>query len=191
MTAIQGARPVSRRAAALAVTALLAYVAAVVLANVLTDHFEFVPVWFGVSATAGTYAAGAALFTRDLLQDAAGRRAVLAAILIGAAVSWGLSSPALAAASGAAFLVAELADMAVYTPLRRRGRWAYAVLASNTVGAVVDTFLFLWLAGFPIWQAAPGQLIGKLLWATLLPLLLVTAGGLLWKRQARSKAVTQ
>jgi uncharacterized PurR-regulated membrane protein YhhQ (DUF165 family) len=84
-----------------------------------------------------------------------------------------LSTPQLALASGVAFLVSELADMAVYTPLRRKG-WARAVAASNAVGATVDTLLFLTLAGFPVtWQSVLGQLAGKVLWATLVPVLAV------------------
>lgn len=152
--------------------AFLAYIAAVVAANWLTNTYGFVPVGFGLATTAGTYAAGVALLARDLVQDTAGRMAVLGAVTIGAALSWWLSTPQLAIASGAAFLVAELADMAVYTPLRKRG-WARAVLASNAVGAVLDTVVFLWLAGFPILPAVPGQLVGKVLLATGAPVLLV------------------
>ena len=71
--------------------------------------------------------------------------------------------------------MAELADMAVYTPLRDRG-WARAVLASNVVGGILDTLIFLWLAGFPIVAATvTGQLVGKIVWATLLPVTAVTA----------------
>jgi hypothetical protein len=154
--------------------ALASYVTTVVAANWLTDRYGFVPVGFWLTTTAGTYAAGAALLARDALQDAAGRRAVLVAIGIGAALSAWLSTPQLAIASAAAFLIAETCDMAIYTPLRRHG-WARAVLASNAVGAVLDTVVFLWLAGFPIASAAPGQLVGKLLWATAAPVLLVLA----------------
>lgn len=154
------------------IAAVLAYLVSIIAANWLTSRYGFVPVWPGVHALAGTYAAGAALLARDLVQDTAGRRAVLAAIVAGAALSWWLSTPQLALASGAAFLIAETADMTVYTPLRRRG-WARAVLASNAVGAVIDTAVFLWLAGFPIAAAMPGQLIGKGLWATAVPVLAV------------------
>lgn len=155
------------------IAALLAYVAAVVAANWLTARFGFWPVGFGLATTAGTYAAGAALLARDFLQDVAGRCAVLAAIGIGAALSVWLSTPHLALASGVAFLVAEVADMAVYTPLRRKG-WARAVLASNVVGGVLDTVVFLTLAGFPLAAAMPGQLVGKIVWATAAPVLLIS-----------------
>lgn len=151
------------------------YAGAVVAANVLTSHYGLVPVLPGLVTTAGTYAAGAALLLRDGVQETAGRWAVVAAIAVGGLVSWATSTPALALASAAAFLLAEGVDMAVYTPLRERG-WARAVLVSNVVGAVVDTLLFLTLAGFPLTASViGGQLVGKLLWATLLPVIAVKA----------------
>lgn len=163
----------SRRSIAAAGAAVATYTGSIVAANWLTNRYGLVPVAPGLAATAGTYAAGAALLARDVVQDTAGRWMVVAAIAAGGALSWAMSSPALAVASTAAFLAAELADMAVYTPLRKQG-WARAVLASNTVGAVVDTFLFLWLAGFGITTTlVAGQLVGKLVWATVLPVAIV------------------
>ncbi|NNJ04174.1 VUT family protein [Streptomyces sp. PKU-MA01144] len=152
----------------LGTAALTAYATSITAANILTARYGLVPVAPGMLTTAGTFAAGAALLLRDVVQDTLGRAAVFAGIAAGAALTWA-TSPALAVASATAFLAAELADMAVYTPLRNRG-WARAVLASNAVGAVVDTLLFLLLAGFPLTAAAVGgQLVGKLAWATLLP----------------------
>lgn len=151
---------------------MLAYICTIVSANWLVEHYGLVSVGFGLMATAGTYAAGAALLLRDGVQDALGRLWVITGIAIGALLTL-LISPALAFASAAAFLLAELADMAVYTPLRAKG-WVRAVVASNTVGAIVDTFIFLWLAGFPLTiQGVGGQLVGKLIWATLIPVALV------------------
>jgi hypothetical protein len=156
------------------VVALTAYTLAIVAANWLTTEYGLVPVGFGLVTTAGTFAAGAALLLRDLVQDTLGRGWVIAGIGAGGLLTWA-TSPALAVASATAFLVAECADMAVYTPLRAGG-WARAVLASNAVGAVVDTLVFLWLAGFPITSAVVGgQLVGKLAWATVLPVAAVLA----------------
>jgi len=155
-------------------TALTAYALTIVAANYLTTRYGMVPVGFGLVTTAGTFAAGAALLLRDVVQDTLGRAWVLVGIATGALLTWA-TSPALAVASATAFLVAESADMAVYTPLRDRG-WARAVLASNAFGAVVDTILFLLLAGFPVTAATVGgQLVGKLAWATLLPVAAVLA----------------
>jgi uncharacterized PurR-regulated membrane protein YhhQ (DUF165 family) len=126
-----------------------------------------VPVGLGLTATAGTYAAGVSLLARDWVHDTAGRPAVLVCIAVGALVSAGLSGSRLAAASAAAFACSELADLFVYQRLRSRG-WAPAAAASNAVGAPVDTVLFLALAGFPIWAAVPGQLWVKIV-ATVVP----------------------
>ena len=73
-------------------------------------------------------------------------------------------APAFALASGVAFLVSELADLAVYTPLERRS-WIGAVALSNTVGLVVDSMLFLALA-FGSQEFLAGQVVGKA-WMTL------------------------
>ena len=152
--------------------AVLAYLGSIVLANWLTATYGLVPVGFGLVATAGTYAAGFAFVARDAVQDTAGRAWVFAALAVGAVLSWWLSTPALAVASAVAFGLSELADMAVYTPLRRRG-YVRAAVASNVVGSVVDTLLFLWLAGFGL---APlivaGQLVGKA-WITVAVVVLV------------------
>lgn len=156
------------------VPALTAYIAAIVAANWLTTRYGLIPMGFGLTATAGTYAAGAALLLRDAVQDVCGWRWVLAGIAAGAVLT-AVTAPALALASTVAFLLAEALDTAVYTPLRERG-WARAALLSGIVGAVIDTYAFLALAGFPITaQAAGGQLVGKALWVTALPVLIVVA----------------
>lgn len=149
----------------------VAYVATVVLANWLTSSFGLVAAGFALLVPAGTYAAGLALGLRDVLQDAAGIRWVLGAIAVGTVVSFVVADPIIAAASGTAFAIAELADLAVYTPLRRRG-WRRALVVSNAVGAVADTLLFLWLAGFPITGASVGgQVLVKAVWCTAAVLL--------------------
>lgn len=157
------------------VLAILAHTLAIVGANVLTARFGLVPVGFGLVTTAGTYAAGAALLARDVVHRYGGAWWSLVAIALGGLLSWLLSTPELALASTAAFALAELADLLVFTPLRKRS-FAGAVVASNAVGAPIDTLVFLSIAGFPItWPVVLGQLLGKLLWATLLPVV-VAAG---------------
>jgi queuosine precursor transporter len=141
-----------------------AYIATVVLANVAVLFWGLVPVGFGLVAPAGVYFAGLAFTLRDLTQEAVGRRPVVVAVLAGAALS-ALLSPALAAASATAFLVSELLDLAVYTPLRR-DHFLSAVFLSNTVGLLADSVLFLWLA-FGSLAFLPGQLLGKLVMTAL------------------------
>lgn len=163
----------ARRHPMLGAAALAAYVLAIVAANWATHRYGLAPVGFGLTATAGTYAAGAALMLRNVVQDALGRRLVLAAIVVGASLS-AFTSPGLALASGVAFGLSELLDMAVYTPLRKRG-WARAVLPASFLGAVVDTFVFLYLAGFPVTRdGVLGQLVGKG-WFVWVPVAIVGA----------------
>ena len=171
------------RAAVVAVTAVSVFAACVAAANWLTSRYGFVPVGLGLSATAGTYAAGLCLLARDWVHDSAGRAAVLAAIGAGGAASAVMAGPRLALASAAAFVLSELADLLVYQPLRRRG-WIRAVIASNAVGAPVDTVLFLSLAGFPVWVAVPGQLLAKAT-ATAIPLLIVVGVRALLRHRLR------
>lgn len=124
-----------------------------------------IPVGFGLQAPSGVLVVGAALVLRDLVQEAGGIRAALGAVVIGTAVSALVAPPALVLASAAAFLLAELADLIVYTPLRRR-RPGLAVVASGLAGALVDSALFLWLA-FGSLDYLTGQVVGKL-WLSLL-----------------------
>jgi uncharacterized PurR-regulated membrane protein YhhQ (DUF165 family) len=69
-------------------------------------------------------------------------------------------------------VIAELADLGVYVWARPRG-FVRAALLSNVVSAPLDTVVFLWVAGFPLtWETVLGQFIGKVLWATVIPLLI-------------------
>lgn len=149
------------------------FLACILLANYVTTEYGMIPVGFGLVATAGTYFAGLTFVLRDSIQDLAGKYAALVLIAVGAGLSYLVSDPFIALASGVAFLAAETADLAVYTPLRRRG-YIRAAIASNVVGAAVDTVLFLWIAGFPIWAALSGQLVGKLA-VTALAVAVITA----------------
>lgn len=145
------------------------FVATVVGANWALQRYGIVPVGLGLSAPAGVYFAGAAFGLRDALHELGGRGWVLAAIATGALVSYVIEDAAtipgghvpIAVASAAAFMLSELADLVVYSPLRDRN-WPTAVVASNVVGAVVDSVLFLWLA-FGSLDHLAGQVWGKTL----------------------------
>lgn len=141
--------------------AVAAFILVIALANYATDQLGLVPIGLGLMVTAGTFFAGAALILRDWVQLTTARWVTWAAILAGAVLSYFLSSPALALASGLAFLVSELVDYGVFTPLKGR-TLAGAVVLSSVISAPIDTVLFLWLAGFPLtWQAVAGQFIVK------------------------------
>lgn len=159
------------------IVAVIAYIATVYGANWAIEQYGFVSVGFGLMAPAGVYFAGLAFTLRDITHDTLGRRWVLVAIVAGALLSYTIS-PAFAAASAAAFLSSELFDFAVYAPLRER-HWLGAVALSNTVGLLVDSVLFLWLA-FGSLAFIEGQIVGKL-WMTAM------AVGVLWTLRNGSK----
>lgn len=122
-----------------------------------------IPVWFGVMAPSGVLWAGLALTVRDVIQRTAGFWWSWLAVAIGAGLS-ALLDPSLAIASASAFFVAETLDLFVYTPLQRKNLYA-AVIASNIVGMVVDSYVFLVVAGMPM-SLILGMVIGKG-WMTL------------------------
>jgi len=120
---------------------------------------------FGITAPSGVLMIGLALVLRDLVQRRLGKGWALVAILAGAALSGFVAPPALVVASTAAFLLSELADFAVYTPLQKRGL-VRAVILSSLVGLCVDSVAFLYLA-FGSLDYLAGQIIGKA-WMVLL-----------------------
>lgn len=119
-----------------------------------------VPVGFGLMAPSGVLMVGAALVLRDIVHEQLGATWALVAIALGAAISALLAPPSLVIASVAAFALAELADFAVYAPLRSRNL-PLAVAASGLVGAAIDSAIFLWIA-FGSLELVEGQILGKL-----------------------------
>ncbi|HMF66117.1 MAG TPA: VUT family protein [Phyllobacterium sp.] len=152
--------------------AFLGFAATIPAANWMIGHVGLcvpgqpclVPVGFGLAAPSGVLMIGAALVLRDVVHERLGALTAFAAILAGAMLSLLFGPPSLAIASALAFATSELADMAVYTPLRERRLYA-AVLLSGLVGAVVDSAVFLWLA-FGSLDYMAGQVLGKL-WMTI------------------------
>jgi uncharacterized PurR-regulated membrane protein YhhQ (DUF165 family) len=153
---------------------VLAFAATIPTANWLIGHVGtecipngpcLLPVGFGLHAPSGVLVVGAALVLRDIVHEQGGARAAFLAIGLGAILSWFFAPPALVVASVAAFLLAELADMAVYAPLRAK-RLVLAVVLSGLIGAAVDSAVFLWLA-FGSLEFIQGQILGKL-WMSLI-----------------------
>jgi queuosine precursor transporter len=84
-------------------------------------------VWSGLAVSAAYVGsvvmanwAGVTLTLRDLLREALGTSGVLAAIVVGTALSWSLASSQIAVASVAAFAVSELVDSVIYSRIRGR-----------------------------------------------------------------------
>lgn len=172
---------VARRKAE-AIAYFLAFMACIPAANWMIGHVGtlcvpqgpcLVPVWpWGpgdkpLMAPSGVLLIGLALVLRDMVQRRLGRGVALGAIVAGAALSGAVAPPQLIVASATAFLLSELVDFAVYTPLQARGL-VLAVLASSVVGLVADSMLFLWLA-FGSLDYLAGQIAGKL-WMVVLAL---------------------
>lgn len=156
---------------AIPITIVAAYISSVLAANIVTTHWGLVAAGFGLLVPAGTYFAGLALALRDAVHEWCGVRWVWAAIAAGTVLSVVFADGRIALASGAAFALSEALDLSVYAGLRSRG-WRRALVASNAVGAVADTLLFLWLSGFGIsGPAVAGQLLVKAVWVTASALL--------------------
>lgn len=147
---------------------LAAFTASIPTANWMVGHVGttcipngpcVIPVAPGLSAPSGVLLVGLALVLRDLVQRRLGKAWSLLAIAAGALISAYLAPPSLVVASTAAFLLSELADFAVYTPLQER-RLITAVTLSSLVGLAVDSVVFLWLA-FGSLDFLAGQIVGK------------------------------
>lgn len=150
---------------------LILFIGTIYLANWLIQNVGVmcyppcvIPVWFNIYAPSGVLAIGLGFTLRDLVQRHLGLRYAIVAIFIGALLSLFID-PFLGIASGAAFLLSEMLDLFVYTPLQENNL-IVAVLASNVVGIVADSIIFLFIA-FGSLEFLPGQIIGKL-WMTLL-----------------------
>ncbi len=110
------------------------------------------------------------------------RRVVYAGFVLAVILSAWLASPRIALASGTAFLISQLMDVAVFNRLRG-GRWWTAPLASSALGSLVDTALFFALAFYatdvPWVTLATGDYVVKVAIALLMlgPYRMITARG--------------
>ena len=135
----------------------------------------------GIMSPSAVLFAGLALILRDAVQSLLGKRWTLVAIAAGAALSGILSEPAIILGSTCAFLFSELADFAVYTPLRER-HLTLAIVLSGLVGSIVDSVIFLSLA-FGSLDFIVGQVIGKF-WMSLIAGAMI----IMWRSTRRAQA---
>ena len=158
-----------------AAIAFVIYAGAIVLSNWMIAHVgipagpgvHLTYVWFGLLAPSGVWAAGLSFPARDVVQRLGGRWLGIAAILTGAGLSILTSNPHVAIASGLTYLCSESLDFAVYTPLQER-YFTRAVIASALAAIVLDSVLFLHLAGLPSGAAAVAGLILGKAWVQLI-----------------------
>ena len=124
-----------------------------------------IPVAPGLMAPSSVVVAGMALVLRNAVQAFIGASFSLVAVNIGTLLSALFAEPALVVASATAFCFSELADFAVYTPMRKRFP-AFSVVMAGLVGSFVDSAIFLSLA-FGSIDFIVGQVLGKF-WMSLL-----------------------
>lgn len=126
------------------------------------DHPRTIPLGFGLHAPSGVLFAGVLFTLRDVLHERVGAGHTLVIIVATAPLTAITSAPSVALASVVTFLIAEIADLAVYARVRRRGRTA-AVLASNVVSSLIDSAVFLTLAfgGQPDVRTVVAMTFGK------------------------------
>lgn len=140
-----------------------AMIVVIVASNILVQH----PINDWLTWGALTYPV--AFLVTDLTNRTQGaasaRRVVQVGFAVAVVLSAMLATPRIAAASGVAFLAAQLLDIHVFDRLRARAWWQ-PPLASSVVGSGVDTGLFFSLAfigtGVPWVTLAAGDLLVKL-----------------------------
>lgn len=127
---------------------VVAMVVIIVAANVLVQYP--VRLW-GLDEwlTFGAFTYPITFLVTDLTNRSLGagptRRVVYIGFAVAVVLSAILATPRIAIASGSAFFVAQLLDVAVFDRLRR-GVWWRAPLVSSFVGSAVDTALFFSIA---------------------------------------------
>ena len=147
----------------------IAMTAVVVASNILVQF----PIndWL----TWGAFTYPIAFLVTDLsnrsLGPARARRVVYVGFAVAVLLSIVLATPRIALASGSAFLIAQLLDIAVFDRLRR-GVWWQAPVVSSGIGSVTDTAIFFSLAfagtGLPWVTWGLGDLGAKVAMALLL-----------------------
>ncbi len=138
-------------------------IAAMCMVVVSSNYLVQFPVNASLSTTSGTlnladlltwgaFTYPAAFLITDLANRMAGpanaRKIVLVGFVLAVALSFYLSTPRIAIASGSAFLLAQLLDVSIFNKLRD-GRWWHAPLVSSLLGSTLDTLIFFALAFAP------------------------------------------
>ena len=116
------------------------------------------------------------------------RNVAYAGFFVAVVLSYWLASPRISLASGTAFIVGQLVNIAIFNRLRYRNWW-HAPLISSTIASTIDTALFYAVAfggtGLPWVTWALGDYGVKILTAVflLLPFFVIT--NRLWTEKAK------
>jgi queuosine precursor transporter len=148
-----------------ALSAAVAFVGTVYLANWLVKHVGPIRVWpTDLLAPAGVYVIGLAFLLRDTVQRFSGQLLALVAIAAGTGLSV-LVSPTLALASACAFAASELLGLGIFWGLRGNiagpPRLTVAVVCASVAAAALDSYVFLSIA-FHSLAFFEGQFVAKL-----------------------------
>ena len=130
----------------------VAAMCAIVVASNILVQFPFTPLGLQDYFTWGAFSYPVAFLVTDLTNrrfgPARARQVVVAGFVAAVALSVYFANARIAAASGSAFLVAQLLDVTVLDRLRQ-GSWWRAPLISSFAGSAVDTAMFFTLAFAP------------------------------------------
>ena len=137
------------------IMAVAAMVVVVTASNILVQYpvqADLGPIHLGDILTWGAFTYPFAFLVSDLTNRHDGPRqarfVVLAGFLVGLALSFWLSTPRIAIASGSAFLIGQLLDIAVFQRLRNR-YWLIPPLSASLFGSLLDTLIFFSIAFAP------------------------------------------
>ena len=135
--------------------AVAAMVAVVTASNILVQYpvqFELGPIHLADILTWGAFTYPFAFLVSDLTNRHDGARqarvVVLVGFLFGLGLSVWLATPRIAIASGSAFLIGQLLDIAIFQRLRNR-YWLIPPLSASLFGSLIDTLIFFTLAFAP------------------------------------------
>ena len=142
--------------------AVLAMVVVVTASNILVQYpvqADLGPIHLADILTWGAFTYPFAFLVSDLTNRHDGPRqarlVVLVGFLVGLALSFWLSTPRIAIASGSAFLIGQLLDIAVFQRLRNR-YWLVPPLSASLFGSLLDTAIFFTIAFAPTFAFVDG-----------------------------------
>ena len=155
--------------------------AVVVASNVLVQYplsGELFGIALGDLLTYGAFTYPVAFLITDLTNRQFGpriaRRVVAGGFLVAVIISFALSTPRIAIASGSAFLAGQLLDISVFNRLRRQSWWRAPLIAS-LIGSVLDTVIFFSFAFAPAFSVFGPNDAFAVEWAPMLGVLTTEA----------------
>ena len=160
---------------------VLLMTAVVVASNVLVQYplsGELFGIALGDLLTYGAFTYPVAFLITDLTNRQFGpriaRRVVAGGFLVAVIISFALSTPRIAIASGSAFLAGQLLDISVFNRLRRQSWWRAPLIAS-LIGSVLDTVIFFSFAFAPAFSVFGPNDAFAVEWAPMLGVLTTEA----------------